>query len=415
MKKILTLNDEGVKDLNGRFTLIGDVIVSDSSFGIDVVNEKGTWKYNRANIGVSISDKNKVFCENMAGFSVGDRKPFPLYLRSGDFMQSFEVAFADRHDIVNGKENDYGLSMADIANNYKFKVGIERDTEGKIVVKEFLHEYDMIKYLKEHLENGMRVKIVGDIEYNYFNNNISQRRIFKSVFLAREDEDNKAEQEADMYITKDSLIDKDDDKLRGYGVHRFTKINGKEVKSKYVNKKGEIKEVNSKRYPLPIELTIGVSEDKREKMEKYMTVPKDKEDRVYQISLLSDIIEEDEEIELDESSLGEDFEFFELMDEEQLNNKSALNGNRIRKIVAKNVNVIMKNDDNGKRIPTLRREDCYDYEEFLKELQEFNEFSFTSDEPEVNNEEEKIEKSDFVSDGELSINDFLNGEEDIPF
>ena len=191
------------------FELIGKACIKDYTFKIDEHSKKSDWIYNSINLNVDCGDKyGKVGCELMGGYGAGRNNV--IY--------------------VHGKDENGG---DDFDNRYQ--IGIEKDTKGEVVINKFLHAYDAIKYLSEALQDGMEIKVRGQLKYTVYDKHIQVRKEINSIYLPREKELNTYEAAftQSMLLDKYSIGKADKDKcafpITAYILEKFKEYNGNDL------------------------------------------------------------------------------------------------------------------------------------------------------------------------------------------
>ena len=177
MAKETTLIKKGISN----FKIVGKAIKNDYTFGIDKQSQKSDYVYSQMRLNIKTKHGN-IACQAMGGYSPS--KPNTIYCfgkdENGkmDTKNRFQVAFEDRldEDII-----------AKVADMNLFTAGLERDENGKITYKKFLHQADFIEYISEVLENDMVVTVRGNIEYGSYNGERQIRKNVTSIILAKED------------------------------------------------------------------------------------------------------------------------------------------------------------------------------------------------------------------------------------
>lgn len=177
MAKETTLIKKGISN----FKIVGKAIKNDYTFDLDKQSQKSDYIYSQMKLNVKTKHGN-ISCQAMGGHSPS--KPNTIYCfgkdENGkvDTKNRFQVAFEDRldEDII-----------AKVADMNLFTAGLERDENGKITYKKFLHQADFIEYISEVLENDMVVTVRGNIEYGSYNGERQIRKNVTSIILAKED------------------------------------------------------------------------------------------------------------------------------------------------------------------------------------------------------------------------------------
>lgn len=227
-----------------NFTLIGEAKLKDSKgekleyvFKIDERSEKSDWIYNALNLGVDCGEKfGTVYAEMMGGY--GAERQNVIYCHgkkddgTDDFSNHIEVAWEDR-------ENEDVL--AEIGDMCFITVGLEKTKKGKTYYKKFLSAYDAIKYVEEHLEDGMVINVKGTLRYSTYNENTQVRKNITSIVLSGVDDKSKYA----ARFTQSILIDKDSADLKSIDKDKGTmyvnarvldyvkEINGVDISGQY--------------------------------------------------------------------------------------------------------------------------------------------------------------------------------------
>lgn len=213
------------------FELIGKACIKDYTFKIDEHSKKSDWIYNSINLNVDCGDKyGKVGCELMGGYGAGRNNVIYVHGKDenggDDFDNRYQIDFDDRFD------EDI---LKDIGELCFIKIGIEKDTKGEVVVNKFLHAYDAIKYLSEALQDGMEIKVRGQLKYTVYDKHVQVRKEINSIYLPREKELNTYEAAftQSMLLDKYSIGKADKDKcvfpITAYILEKFKEYNGNDL------------------------------------------------------------------------------------------------------------------------------------------------------------------------------------------
>lgn len=227
------------KDWVNRFELIGKPKISEYTFNIDVKSKKSSWIYNSMSLYVDCGEKHgDIQCEMMGGYSEDGENYIYAHGKDSnddkkdDFSKKITVKWEDRFN----KE-----VLNSVGNSCFIRVGLEKNDENKTFYQDFLSEYDAIKYIKEHIEKDMVLRIKGDLEYSLFNDNVYVKKKIKSIVLSQIDDTTKygAKFMQSILIDKNSVDLKDADKSTGLlpvyaTVLDYVKeVNGKEIRGFY--------------------------------------------------------------------------------------------------------------------------------------------------------------------------------------
>lgn len=185
------------------FMLIGEAKINDYTYKIDEKSNKSDWIYNSLNLGVFCGEKSgTVYAELMGGY--GAERDNVIYVHGktedgkDDFDNKFTIDWDDRHD------NEILETIGDLC---FMTVGLEKDKNDKVFYKKFLTPYDMIAYIKEHLEDGMVVNVKGNLKYSTYNDTTQCKKEITSVVLSKADSVDKycAKFTQTMLLNKDCI------------------------------------------------------------------------------------------------------------------------------------------------------------------------------------------------------------------
>lgn len=224
---------------SSNFTLIGKAVIKkpEYTFKIDERSEKSAWIYNLLNLGVDCGEKyGTVYAEMMGGYS--DERENVIYAHgkkddgSDDFSNHINVAWEDRF-----KED----VLDEIGDLCFITVGLEKTNKGKTYVTKFLSAYDAIKYIEEHLEDGMVINVRGTLNYSSYQGTTQVRKNINSIFLSGVDDESKyvARFTQSILLDKDSASLKEIDKDKGvmyvnaYVLDYVKKLNGVDISGQY--------------------------------------------------------------------------------------------------------------------------------------------------------------------------------------
>lgn len=175
------------KNWISNFTLIGEAKINDYTYKIDEKSTKSDWIYNSLNLGVFCGEKSgTVYAELMGGY--GAERDNVIYVHGktddgkDDFDNKFTIDWDDRFD------KDILDTIGDLC---FLTVGLEKDKSGKVFYKKFLAPYDVIAYIKEHLEDGMVVNVKGNLKYSTYNGSTQCKKEITSVVLSKAEDPGK--------------------------------------------------------------------------------------------------------------------------------------------------------------------------------------------------------------------------------
>ena len=185
------------------FTVVGNAKINDYTFKMDSESQNSDWVYNQIKLGVDTLKDGVVFSEAMGGY--GSNRNNVVYVHGkktndagkevDDYSAQWTIDWDDRLN-----EEMY----EEVGENCFFTVGLEKDAKGKTYYKKFLTQYDMIEYIKEHLEDGMTVRVQGKINYSEYDGTTQYKKELTSVVLSQATED-----KFGATFTQTILVDKD--------------------------------------------------------------------------------------------------------------------------------------------------------------------------------------------------------------
>lgn len=152
------------------FTMIGTVKLSDKSFGGATQREGSTWLGVNSNFGVEVREGNVVYPSIFGGYKLDD----PVLRRFGKEGKQVSIPYNDRHN------EKLLAAVSDFA--FK-KVAIEKDEDGKPILKKFIDDIDFEAYLSEHLKDGMAVRVYGKVDYSPSRDDVYRNYQIQSVYL----------------------------------------------------------------------------------------------------------------------------------------------------------------------------------------------------------------------------------------
>ena len=329
-----------LKPVNENFILIGNAMINkDASKYVktEAVGKNG-WMKKTINFGVKISDTNKVYVNQEAGFwsdeiiektknetgvdEKGKPKKKQNWIYNGETVDGKWVAdnipFDKRFDKESIDKIPYynrirvSLEPEMIATNDdegNITKQVNKDADGNItyVDKEFLFIGDAIDYIKAHLTKDQRIYVYGHSEINQYTDShtnqlktIINRRI-DQIRVARDDEENQAVGTTNFYFEKDGFDKSEFKKTKKYNIQGYRTFRTNEKKI----------------IPVPINYILDFSstninwedEETKEKIEYLVDVFESaKKDKVYLTQWRYFIFEGSEEKELTEKDLSKDLQ-----------------------------------------------------------------------------------------------------------
>lgn len=162
-----------------NFTLIGKAKLGQYSFKIDEKSKKSSYIYSQANLTLKTKE-GEISASVMGGYN--PEKDNVIYaFTKGDKDnkgQSIVVSFEDRFD------EEIIETVADMK---LFKAGVSKKEDGSIEYVKFLHPYDFISHLEQHMVDGEVYIIRGELQYQEYNGELKVNKNITSVTLAKEE------------------------------------------------------------------------------------------------------------------------------------------------------------------------------------------------------------------------------------
>lgn len=173
-----------------------------TTFKLNQESERTGFISNRFNLNLDCGEGNFVSAEMWGGYN--PKKDSQLYVHGvktendktiDDWSNFFSIKWEERFDEE---------VLETIGKQCFIKIGVEKDTKGNTVIREFLSPYDAIQYLNDNLDDDTVINVKGDIKYSFYNDELQIKKEIKSVFLS------KVENEAEFKAvgTQSILVDK---------------------------------------------------------------------------------------------------------------------------------------------------------------------------------------------------------------
>ena len=187
------------------FTLIGEVKVNDKTFPKESRSKNG-FIGRRINLGVQISEGYVVYCEAFGGYQEDAPRELNAYISSSEKNEDgsykkgklSKVAWEDRLSL----DSKFEDSIADFS---MFVVSLEKDDKGHAFKRRFLSVYDAQDYVAEHLTDGMRVMVKGNLKPNLYNGIVTFKKEISAIYLYTGKEENSAKGRISVYVDKNSI------------------------------------------------------------------------------------------------------------------------------------------------------------------------------------------------------------------
>ena len=384
------------KEWSSRFTLVGEAKVNDFTFKLDQTSEKSDWVWNQMNLKVNCGEKHgEVDCELMNGY--GSERDNVVWVHgknedgTDDFSNSYTVAWEDRFD------EDI---LEDLGRTCFIRVGLEKTNEDKTFYQDFLTGYDAIAYMKEHLKEGMVIKVDGLLRYSVYNGTVQCRKEISSLVLSSATPDKyRATFVQTMLIDEDSCtkdsLDKDKSVLivDAYLLEKFKEYNGWDLTNNGKTK-GQFVPLR-KQFEFAVDLTTDAGKKKIQAVLASNKMFKVKKGTVTQITFEGEFVESGAQKQATLDDVPEDIK--ELMEmgiytEEEALARCATNGSRERRMLILKPNTKKVGDDDNKTTVLVYTPEKYSADDLV--------FDFL-----VTKEEEIVEEDEVPFEEETSNDD----------
>lgn len=351
-------------------TITGVAKVSDKTFSGETTSERTGYKYTRLNLGIEVAEGVTIYGEQMGGYAPSNPV---IYAMNKEDNTQLLVNFADRlNETIVESVSDFKL----------YKVGLERNESGDLIVKKFLSPMDVHDYLQEHLKDGMEITVRGSFAFSEYKDETQRKFQIQSIFLpyqAKEKDENGVETGKmlpvqkhasfvqTVLLTEDSFkkITKADAEsgeviIQAQAVDYVSKKDGKEVK---------------KNMPFALPITVKINKEKPELTEKILKALFDvKKGKVREIDIEGSIIEGYEQQEVSSADIELSAEIKELIEmglysEEEAKSKMTVRGSKVSKLVFNRPYLQKDKDDASKMLPFMT-DDKYSVEDLFVQIEE---------------------------------------------
>ena len=246
-----------IKKGQQNFTLIGKAKLGQYSFKIDEQSKKSAYIYSQANLTLKTKE-GEISASVMGGYN--PEKDNVIYaFTKGDKEnkgQSITVSWEDRFD------EEIIETVADMK---LFKAGVSKKEDGSIEYVKFLHPYDFISHLEQHMIDGEVYVVRGELQYQEYNGEMQIKKNITSVTLAKEEIANDPETHEAKFsttiLTDSNFLGRPDKEtmtviIDAYVVDFFNEYNKQEI-VRMVNGK----EKNGLTMPVPKSFDFKIAKD----------------------------------------------------------------------------------------------------------------------------------------------------------
>ena len=162
-----------------NFTLIGKAKLGQYSFKIDEKSKKSSYIYSQANLTLKTKE-GEISASVMGGYNPERDNVIYAFTKGNkdNKGQSIVVSWEDRFD------EEIIETVADMK---LFKAGVSKKEDGSIEYVKFLHPYDFINHLEQHMVDGEVYVVRGELQYQEYNGELKINKNITSVALAKEE------------------------------------------------------------------------------------------------------------------------------------------------------------------------------------------------------------------------------------
>ena len=240
-----------------NFTLIGKAKLGQYSFKIDEQSKKSSYIYSQANLTLKTKE-GEISANVMGGYNPEKDNVIYAFTKGNkdNKGQSITVSWEDRFD-----EEIIGT----VADMKLFKAGVSKKEDGSIEYVKFLHPYDFINHLEQHMVDGEVYVVRGELQYQEYNGEMQIKKNITSVTLAKEEIANDPEAHEAKFsttiLTDSNFLGRPDKEtmtviLDTYVVDFFNEYNKQEI-VRMVNGK----EKNGLTMPIPKSFDFKIAKD----------------------------------------------------------------------------------------------------------------------------------------------------------
>ena len=213
-----------------NFTLIGKAKLGQYSFKIDEQSKRSSYIYSQANLTLKTKE-GEISASVMGGYNPEKDNVIYAFTKGNkdNKGQSITVSWEDRFD------EEIIETVADMK---LFKAGISKKEDGSIEYVKFLHPYDFISHLEQHMVDGEVYVVRGELQYQEYNGEMQIKKNITSVTLAKEEIANDTEAHEAKFsttiLTDNNFLGKPDKEtmtviVDAYVVDFFNEYNKQEI------------------------------------------------------------------------------------------------------------------------------------------------------------------------------------------
>lgn len=238
----------------GTFEARGVIsVLPENTFQTGLKGTKNTdYNYSRINMKMEDDKGGQFWLSAMDGFDAKKGRSIFANIKDGDGQ--LEIQFADRN-------NEKILKNVDEKSFIKIGLRQVKNAEGKDIweTKSFLTLFDVIAFLKDRLETGMKLYVRGRLKYSLYNDNIQKNYEIQSIYILPETDNRPLgfTFNQNVLLTSDAV---NDSKWEDEGI-----VN---VSSKIYTYKGKDKKGNKEYQVLQLPLVVRAEEGKKEQVKR---------------------------------------------------------------------------------------------------------------------------------------------------
>ena len=263
-------------------------VVPENSFQTGLKGKNNPdYHYSRINLKMEDDKGGQFWLNAMDGFNITKGRKIFANIKDGDGQ--LEIQFADRNNAE---------ILKNVDDRSFIKIGLRKvkNEEGKDVweTKSFLTLFDVIAFLKDRLQTGMKLYVRGRAKYSMYNDNLQKDYDIQSIYILPEDDDRPLgfTFNQNVLLTSDSV---DDSKWEDEGVINLA---SKLYLYKSKDKKGN-KEYQVLQLPLIVRAEEGKKEQLKRMVDKFLKVDGDTVRRIrlegkYNVGFVAGSVTEDD-------------------------------------------------------------------------------------------------------------------------
>lgn len=172
----------------GNFEATGIITVTPDTFQINLDSKNNpTYKYSRVNMKMEDNNGGSFYLNVMDGFDSVKGKMIYANIKDSETNEQMKIAFSDRHN----EEILKHIADKSLIRVALRKVKNEESGRMEWEYKDFLAMYDVISYLKDRLQTGMKLRVTGQTKYSMYNDRLNKDLQVQRIYVLPEDDNSK--------------------------------------------------------------------------------------------------------------------------------------------------------------------------------------------------------------------------------